>query len=385
MDPSHYYTIPGLSWDAMLKMTKIELEIVKDIDIIMFIEKGIRGGLTQCSKRYAEANNKYMNTYDKNKSSTFLMYYDINAMYSWAMMQYLPYKDIKWVDDVDNLNFNVSDDNEIGYILEVDLEYPEKLHDNYSDLPMAPEQMIPPNSKESKMLGTLFNKEKYVLHYRNLKQYLTEGLILTKIHRAIKFDQKDWLKLYIDLNSKLRQQAKNDFEKDSFKLMNNAVFGKTMENVRLRRDIKLVSKWDGRYGTGVLLAKPNFHRYTIFETTDDFIGIEMLKTSIRMEKPIYVGMSILDVSKTLLYDFHYKHMKNYYNEECKLLYTDTDSLIYEIHTQDVYADMKINIHKFDTSGYEVNNSYNIPRINNKVVGVMKDENNGKELINSYIF
>lgn len=184
------------------------------------------------------------------------------------------------------------------------------------------------------------------------------------------------MRSYINLNADRRRNAKNDFERDTFKLMNNSIFSKTMENVRLGRSIKLVTKWDGRYGADVYLAKPNFNRYTIFETTDDFIAVELFNTNITFDKPIYARMSILDISKTKLYEFRYEYMKNTY-EKYDLLYTDTDCLIYEVYTKDIYADMNKNIHRFDTSGYEPNNIYNIPSHNKKVLGVMKDENNGK--------
>lgn len=378
LDAAHYYTAPGLAWDVMLKTTEVELDTLQDVDMLLFIEKGIRGGMTQCSARYAKANNQYMSEHDPTAQNIFLMYYDINAMYSWAMSQYLPYGGLKWVEDCEHVNFNIPDDNTIGYILEVDLEYPESIHDRQSDLPMAPEKGKPPGNRQEKMLATLQKKEKYVLHYRNLKQYLAEGIVLSKIHRVLEFNQSNWLKSYIELNTILRQNAKNDFEKNLFKLMNNAVFGKTMENVRLRRDIKIVGKWEGRYGADALISKPNFKCRTIFN--DNLAAIELSRTEVVFDKPIYVGMCVLDISKTILYEFHYAHMKNVYGDKCKLCYTDTDSLIYAIETHDIYEDMKQNINRFDTSDYPSDNLYNLPQVNKKVPGLMKDEGAGKLLL-----
>lgn len=362
----------------MLKVTGVELDLIHDIDILMFVEKGIRGGLTQCSKRHAKANNKYMERYDPEQPSTFLMYYDINAMYSWAMTQYLPHKNLDWVEDIDSLDFNLPNDSPIGYILEVDLDYPEEIHDRQKDLPMAPEKSAPPGFKEEKMLATLVNKKNYIVHYRNLKQYLAEGIKLKKIHRVLKFSQSDWMRPYIELNANLRKKAKNEFEKNFFKLMCNAVFGKTMENVRLRRDIKLVTAWEGRYGAEALLSKPTFHSRTIFD--EQLVAIELLKSEVLFNKPIYVGMAILDISKILLYQFHYTHMKNIYGDNCQLCYTDTDSLIYQIQTEDVYKDMTKHLDRFDTSDYAENNIYNMPRVHKKVPGLMKDENNGDVML-----
>lgn len=375
LDPAHYYTTPGLAWDVMLKYTGVELDTLQDVDMLLFLESAIRGGLTQCSNRQGKSNNKYMPDYDPTQPSKYLMYYDVNSMYAWAMSQHLPYGDLQWVEKIEDFNFNVPDDNPIGYILEVDLEYPRHIHDRHSDLPMAPEKMIPPSSKELKMLATLYSKEKYIVHYRNLKQYVSEGLVVKKIHRVLQFKQSAWMKPYIDLNTRLRQGAKNEFEKNLFKLFNNAVYGKNMENVRLRRDIRIVNKWDGRYSAEALISKPNFKCSTIFN--ENLVAVELFKNEIIFDKPIYVGMCVLDISKTILYDFHYNYMKNLYGTNCKLCYTDTDSLIYEITTDDVYEDMKANINRFDTSDYPINNQYNIPQVNKKVPGLMKDECNGK--------
>lgn len=376
LDPAHYFTLPGYTWDCMLKYTKINLELLTDVDMLMFIERGIRGGLSQSTKRHSVANNKYLPNYQSNKPSKFLIYNDINNQYGWAMSQALPYGGFEWVEGSSiDLN-NIAADSSEGYILEVDLEYPQNLHDMHKDLPFCPEHRITKNLKETKLLATLYNKERYVIHYRNLQQALANGLILTKIHRVLKFKQAVWLKPYIDLNTKLRAAATNDFDKNLFKYLINAAFGKMMENVRKHSIVKLVTHWEGRYGAEALIAKPNFKSSAIFD--DDLVAIELNKTEVYFNKPIYVGMCILDISKLKLYDFHYSYMLSRFGDKARVCYTDTDSLIYEVECDDLYQVIRQDAYEyFDTSDYPENNIYNIPRVNRKALGFMKDENSGK--------
>ena len=234
LDPCHYFTSPGLSWDAMLKMTDIKLELMTDVDMFQFIEKGLRGGISYIANRYGKANNKYMKDYKKDKPSKYIMYLDANNLYGWAMSQYLPTGGFKWLkqNKIDNLDLKKYDkENKKGIILEVDLEYPEKLHDLHNDYPLAPEKVKVTDNMLSnyckkiadkynistglvyKLIPTLSKKEKYVLHYRNLQLYIDLGLKLTKIHRVLEFDQSPWLKQYIDYNTEKRKNAKNDFER----------------------------------------------------------------------------------------------------------------------------------------------------------------------------
>jgi hypothetical protein len=375
LDPAHYYTLPGYTFDAMLKYTRITFELLTDIDMVMFIERGIRGGLSQCSHRYAQANNKYMHSYDLSKPSSYLMYYDVNNLYGHSMCQPLPYGGFRWLEDAENFDVSaIAPDSTTGYILEVDLTYSKELHDQHADLPFCPSHDKPPGSQQKKLLATVYDKKRYVIHYRNLQQCMQHGLQLVKIHRVLQFAQSTWLRDYIELNTKFRTSAKNDFEKNLYKLMNNAVFGKTMENVRNHVDIKLLTKWEGRYGAEALVAKPNFHSRSVF--AENVIAVELRKMVVKFNKPIYVGMCILDVSKTCLYEFHYEYMLPLYRDKCKIVYTDTDSLIYHLECDDVYETMKHNIARYDTSDYPADNAYGMPRANKKVPGLMKDENNG---------
>ena len=369
LDPAHYFTTPGLSWDAALKVTGINLELLSDIDMLLMVEKGTRGGVSMISNRYSEANNKYMgDKFNPSEPSKYIQYLDVNNLYGAAMSMKLPTHGFKWMNDKELLVWR-----KIPCILEVDLEYPTKLHDLHNDYPLAPEKIKCKNEVE-KLLPNLKNKEKYVIHYENLKQYLSLGLRLTRIRRGVKFEESDWLKPYIDMNTKLRTKAKNNFEKDFFKLMSNAVFGKTIENIRKRVDVKLVND---RVKARKLVAKPNFNHINIF--CEELIAIHMNKTNLTMNKPVYLGMCILDLSKTIMYEFHYNYIKPKYGDKARLLFTDTDSLMYEIQTEDFYKDISGDVKdRFDTSDYPPNHPSGIPTgCNKKVLGMFKDEAAGR--------
>ena len=242
---------------------------------------------------------------------------------------------------------NYDEDSDKGYILAVDVKYSKTLHGLHSDLPLLPERMK--IDKCNKLVCNLYYKKNYVVHIRSLKQALMHGLKLKKVHKVIQFYQEAWLKPYIDMNNELRKKAKNDFEKDFFKLMNNAVFGKTMENVRKHRDIKLLTTDKRR---NQLVPEPNYHTIKCF--SENLLATEMKKTKVKMNKPIYLGLSILEISKILMYEFWYDYMKPKYGDNVKLCYADTDSFIMNIKTEDFYEYIANDVEKrFDTSNYEV--------------------------------
>ena len=240
LDPAHLLSAPGLSWQTCLKKTEVILELLTDVDMLWMVEKGIRGGICHAIHRYAKANNKYMKNYDENEESSYIQYVDANNLYGWAMSQKLPVDGFKWKENISKSNEdfiqNYDEDSNKEYIPEVHVEYPKNLHDLHSDLPFVPEKMK--INQCSKLVCSLYHKNNYVVHIRALKQAFNHGLTLKKVHRVIQFNQEAWLKEYIDMNTELKKRAKNDFEKYFFKLMNNSVFGKTVENVRKHRDIK---------------------------------------------------------------------------------------------------------------------------------------------------
>ncbi|XP_065195842.1 uncharacterized protein LOC135827241 [Sycon ciliatum] len=261
LDPANYYTLPGFAWDALLMYSSVSLELLTDYDQHLFVESGMRGGVSMVSQRYAAAKNHYQEKFDADQPSSFIQYLDANNLYGWAMSQHLPVSDFRWEKPSEKLLnkiLNTQDDSSSGYIVECDLVYPHELHEEHNDYPVAPERlsvnedMLSPYQQELvdklnssgvdalKLVPNLKDKTKYVLHYRNLKLYTQLGLRCVKIHRALKFTQTPWMRNYIEKNTDLRKKAKGDFSKDFYKLMNNAVFGKTMENVWRRVNIKLL-------------------------------------------------------------------------------------------------------------------------------------------------
>ena len=369
LDPAHYYTAPGLAWDAALKITKVNLELLTDIDMLLMIEKGIRGGVSMISTRYGKANNPYMKNFDINKIISYIIYLDANNLYGGAMSRPLPTHGFRWMNEKELTYWK-----NMPCILEVDLEYPTHLHDLHNDYPLAPERLL--INKVEKLIPNLNNRVKYVVHYETLKLYESFGLKVTKIHRGITFEESAWLEPYIKLNTDLRAKGNNDFEKDFFKLMNNSVFGKTMENIRNRVDIKLVTN---EKDAKKLISKPNYQHRTIF--CENLVAIHMKKTKLVFNKPVYLGMCILDLSKTIMYDFHYNYIKPKYEEKAKLLFTDTDSLAYYIETEDFYKDISPDVwDKFDTSNFPENHKSGIEtNINKKVINMFKDEAGGEQI------
>ena len=242
LDPTHYLTLPGYSWDALLKSTNVSLELITDPDMYLFIEKGLRGGISMVSHRHAIANNPQMENYDPEQPTSFLQYLDSNNLYGWAMSQAMPTGGFQWVEFTEKL-FETPPDSSTGYFLEVDLEYPASLHTEHNDYPLAPEQMAVTKDMMSpyqqklvedlelgaasfnckKLVPNLMTKQRYVLHYRNLQLYRQLGMEIVKVHKVLAFHQTPWMAPYIAKNTQLRTAAKNDFEKDFFKLMNNAV------------------------------------------------------------------------------------------------------------------------------------------------------------------
>lgn len=381
LDPLYYLTLPSLTFDAMLKFTNVELELLSDYDKYLFIEKAIRGGITSCITRHAEANNPDLgNLYDCNKPHSYLIYIDANNLYGYAMCKPIPQKNFKWVNKNKIANFDVfsvPENSDVGFILEVDIAYPTHIHDDHKDLPFLPENKCPPGSKHSKLLTTLEHKTNYVCHYLNLKQALENGLVLQKIHRILKFNQSSWLKPYIDFNTLKRKETNNEFVKDFYKLMNNSMFGKTIENIRKRKSIELVNS---AKRLNKLISKSSFVNRIIYD--DNLTAVELSKDILVFNKPIYVGFTVLELSKLHMYDFYYSTFKSFYRDtKVNLMYADTDSLFINVYTHDVYEDFlnsKLSSH-FDMSDYSSDHKC-FNNHNKKKLGCFKDESVGIPIV-----
>ena len=394
LDPVYYYTLPNFAFDAMLKLTGIEIDLAYDQEMYEMIEAGLRGGMTQTTCKKVEANNKYMGSdYDSSKESSYINYLDANNLYGLSMIQKLPYRSLKWDDKITEDDIINYDNGRTGFILEVDLEYPKELHELHNDYPLAPEVMNvkanmlsekqveiyklingskePKDEKTNKLILNLNDKNQYVVHIRTLQFYLKHGLKLKKVHRAKKFEQKEILKPYIEFNTEKRKNARNDFEKDIFTLLNNAVFGKTMEDKRKHLDFEIVSD-ERRFLKCV--NNPSFKRSHIIN--EDLVGVEKQKPKLKLDKPIFIGMSILDLSKQHMYKFYYDVMKPKYGENIRMVYTDTDSFVFHTRTDDIYQDLQEINDEMDFSGYDKNHKC-YDATNKKVLGNFKDEVDGK--------
>ena len=266
---------------------------------------------------------------------------------------------------------NYDENNKYGALLEVDIEYPKELHILHRDLPFLAERKV--INKTSKLITSFENKKEYVIHIAALKQALNHGLKLKKVHKVIKYRQVTWMKSYIDKNTKLRKESKNEFDKGFYKLMNNAVYGKTMENLRNHRDIRLVTTNARRKQ---LVSQPNYHTCKRF--SGNLIAIELRKTKVYMNKPIYIGQAVLDISKTLMHIFFYDYLKPKYGDKVKLCDMNTDSFIFYVETNYFYKDISNDVVEwFDTSDYNENDDRITTGINKKIIGKFKDELKGK--------
>ena len=267
---------------------------------------------------------------------------------------------------------NYDEEGDVGYLFVVHIEYPKTPRMLHSDSPFLPDRMKV--NKVKKLVCNVTDKGTYSIHIVALKQALNHGLKLIRVHSVISFRQKAWLKPYIDLNTELRKNAKNEFKKGFYKLKINSIYGKTVQNDRKHRNIKLVT---AEYKRNKLASEPNYHSTKCI--SKHLLVMEMKKTEVKMNKPIYLGQAVLDLSKTLMFEFWYDYLKHMYGDKIRLCYTDTDSFIIHIKTDDFYKDISADVDKwFDTSNFNKNDNRPLEiGKNTKVLSKFKDEIGGK--------
>lgn len=389
LDPCHYITLPGFGWSSMLRMTGVCLELITDPDMYLFLEKSLRGGISVISKRFAEANNQHLSNYNPDIESSYLFYIDCNNLYGVSLSDYLPKDGFYWLNEKEIDDFDVmtvSDTADQGYIIMCDLLYDSSLHDLHNQYPLAPEQLnitldmlspyaerllhkfnFKPHPENYKLTPNLYNKQNYVLHYRNLKYYLKQGLKLQKIHRVLAFNQSNWMEPFIAFNTEKRRLSNAQFEKDIFKLLSNSCYGKSLENVRNHVNIKIVN--NKKYAKK-LIESTLFDSFTIIN--ENLVIVKMLRGVVNLNKPIYAGFSVLELSKLHMYVMYYDVMKAKYGDKLDLMFTDTDSFLFHIKTENLYEDLKTIIQHFDTSNYPTEHSL-YTKEREKKLGFFKDE------------
>ena len=367
LDPAHYVSAPHLTWDAMLLNTGVSIGLLSDPEMFRFYNNNIRGGICYIAKRHARANHPDLPDYDPSQSIRLLIDIDENNLYGAAMVVPMPIGGFRWMErnEIDAINWLAqTEEQPIGYTVECDLDYPPELHDAHNDYPLAPEKIQVnynclseqqvvisrtyglTRSSTCKLMPNLMNKRYYVCDYMNLKFYMEHGLILKKVHRVIEYQQSRWLMPYIELNQNLRKDAKQEHEKDLYKLMNNSVYGKTCENLTKRSDIRLVTTEAQRKR---LTEKPHCQSFRIFG--ESLAAVQMEKLFTKIDKPTQVGFKVLEASKLVMMRFYYDQLKVWYGDRVHLLFTDTDSFMLEIETSDWEADMQKYKEFFDLSFY----------------------------------
>ena len=357
IDPLYCVSLPGYTWQCGLKYTGINLQTLQDKDMILLLENNIRGGISSMSDRYV-----------KSSDTKKILYVDAINLYGHSMSEPLPYDEIKFDSNVEIENIlNTPDDSDIGYFIEVDLPYPNNTKEKTKNLTFAPvnKKINPDNFSDymkeikpdtyfqtKKLICDFSDKKNYLVHYRMLKFYLKHGMIVDKVHNIISFIQNRWLEKYINFNTQKRNQAANDFEKDFYKLLNNAFYGKTMENVRNRLKIKFVKKDDYRE---IVKQQSKLTFNGIHKSYENYDSYTFKQNEVLMDKPIYLGFTVLELSKLLMYATYYDKLQPFFGQEnIHLHYMDTDSFVLSVNTKDIIKDLKILEDVFDFSNLDKN-------------------------------
>lgn len=387
LDPARYISLPAFSFDSMLKITKCKLDLPTDINMVQFIESGIRGGVSFINTRYLSCENE----------DEKIHYIDANNLYGHAQMSSLPYQKFSWLSkkEIQTINWETIDcDGEHGYILEVDLKYPKKLHKSHANFPLAPENIrveyenLSPFSKDSllrstatkkysdcKLSATFHDRKNYVLHFKNLQLYLSLGMELSCVHRVLKFQQKKFIAPFIKMCTQERQKAKTKFEQDQFKKVANSTYGKTIQNVRNYSTVKLHTTKES------LLKAISHHTFKNFVIIDtNLVQTNHITPVICHDKPISVGMTVLELSKNIMFQFYYNILLDT-NFSVNLGFSDTDSFLFKTSNTKAYEKKVLPL--MDFSNYPPNHPM-FSEKNKAKLGFFKDELAGQYKISEFV-
>ena len=404
LDPCHYMSLPAIGYDAMLKMTGVEIEKITDSEMYQFLFANLRGGITTINRRQAKANNPYLLDYNENKPTTYIQYLDVCNLYGYGLQGPLPLNGFRWLSQRELKVFDLYQDPDAKdyFIVEVDLDYPKELHDAHTCYPMAVEKRCisseelsaynlkflekheEKHSSVQKLVPDLNKKSNYVCSLKNLQFFLKHGLILKKIHRVLTAHQEAWMRPFIEFNTARRSEVTSKFDKDLFKLFNNSCYGKLIEDVRKRRNVGVVKS---EIRAKRLTTKPQMTNFHMIDK--DATLIQSVKRVLTLDKPLACGFQVLETAKHLMLEWWYDVLKAKYGNKVTLILSDTDSLLYMVETHDAYQDLVADDmkDKMDLSANPdvilANGSRLHSNANKKVVGKMADERPG-EIISEVI-
>ena len=393
INPLYCVSLPGFTYQCALKYTDIKLQTLQDKDLILLLENNIRGGISSVM------GDRYVKSDENNK----IIYADATNLYGHSMSQLLPFDEIEmwhghpdkywnWLDEI----LNTPDDSEIGYFLEVDLKYPDDIKEKTRYFPFCPEnKKINPDkyneymnsikpekyTKSKKLICDWTDKKKYLIHYRKLKFYVRHGMIVEKVHEIISFKQSKWLECYISFNTQKRNKAKNEFEKDFFKLLVNAAFGKFLENVRNRLELELIKKDDIKK---IIDQQSKLTFNGIQKSYENHDSYTFKQNQVVMDKAIYVGFAILELSKLHMYETYYDTLQPYFGQEnLQLHYLDTDGMILSMKTENIIKDLTNLEDIFDFSNLDQNHEL-FSEKNKKVIGKFRIETPKNIIIDEFV-
>jgi len=376
IDPARCYTLPNAAYKAMLHKTGATFDLITDPDMAEMVHSNLRGGLCQVMCRRATANNIYMDGgIDPARDPSTILYLDKNALYAHVLKKFLPIGDFKFEKNPESIDLDgLPVEGERGYLFEVDLRLPEEFHDKLSELPMVSETKTPPGSKNKLLIQDFEDKKHYVCHFALLQFLKKHGWEITRVHRVISFHQSQIIKGFIDYCVEKRTESHSKYEKDLWKLICNSIFGKTMENKTKRKDVRLVGNWETvgrRKGLDYFSCIPTLCDITMFD--ENLAAVHLKKSKIILDTPSAIGLSVLDLSKLVMYEFVYDFLHVHYPNLVTPCYTDTDSLILDVKMEDGYDIIREHPDEFDTSNFGINNPMNIIPRHQGISGLMKVE------------